>query len=143
MNTNRNKMVLTGDESKALMALLRAEQRPLDEIVSDFNTGFPHALRQFTACISLSTLLQASSSLSVYCSLCILSMFACFYCSVGSLICCRVFFWGFRVFLVFSNAGTLENPAYFRVSVPYELELFRVFICLPCTFMATGKTLEK
>ncbi|KAF3444195.1 hypothetical protein FNV43_RR13885 [Rhamnella rubrinervis] len=69
MNANRNKMVLSADESATLAALLGADQRPLDEIVSDFNSRFPHTLRQFIACFSLSTLLQASNSIYAVLSL--------------------------------------------------------------------------
>jgi hypothetical protein len=52
---------LSAEESKTLYALLKSEQRPLDEIASDFNSKFPPA-RQFVACSSLVLLLQAMCS---------------------------------------------------------------------------------
>ncbi|XP_015868245.2 uncharacterized protein LOC107405673 isoform X1 [Ziziphus jujuba] len=58
MNTNRNMMVLSADESKTLFSLLKANQRPLIDIFSDFNSAFSHSQRQFIACFSLCTLLQ-------------------------------------------------------------------------------------
>jgi len=52
---------LSADESKTLYALLKSEQRPLDEIASDFISKFPLA-RHFVACSSLVLLLQAMCS---------------------------------------------------------------------------------
>ena len=60
LSTLRKKMVLSADESKTLYSLLRAEERPLDQIISDFNSSFPHSLPRFIACFSLSTVLQAT-----------------------------------------------------------------------------------
>ncbi|PON35589.1 CCR4-NOT transcription complex subunit [Parasponia andersonii] len=58
---NRKKMVLSADESKTLYNLLRGSERPLDQIISDFNSTFPRSsasLPHSIACFSLSTLLQ-------------------------------------------------------------------------------------
>lgn len=48
-------------ESKALLSLLSAEQRLLDEISADFTVQFPRDAR-FRACCSLSLLLEVSHS---------------------------------------------------------------------------------
>ena len=45
------------EDSKALFELLRAEHRPLEEIVSEFNSIFNHG-RQFVPCFSIPVLLQ-------------------------------------------------------------------------------------
>ncbi|XP_062083736.1 uncharacterized protein LOC133790213 [Humulus lupulus] len=66
-NFNRKKkmMVLTADESKTLYSLLRADQRPLHHIVSDFSSTFPTtSLPHYIACFSLSTLLQDKKMLN-------------------------------------------------------------------------------
>lgn len=51
---------LNTEESMMIYALLKAEQRPLDEIASDFKSKLPSA-RHFVACSSLVFLLQAMS----------------------------------------------------------------------------------
>ncbi|XP_009378391.2 CCR4-NOT transcription complex subunit 11 [Pyrus x bretschneideri] len=56
-------MKLGFEESKVVFGLLRAEQRPIEEIVSEFNSIFSHG-RQFTPCFSLSILLQDKKMLS-------------------------------------------------------------------------------
>ncbi|XP_030505893.1 uncharacterized protein LOC115720847 isoform X1 [Cannabis sativa] len=66
-NFNRKKkmMVLTADESKTLYTFLRADQRPLNHIISDFNSVFPTtSLPHYIACFSLSTLLQDKKMLN-------------------------------------------------------------------------------
>ncbi|KAM2698258.1 hypothetical protein EV1_037288 [Malus domestica] len=56
-------MKLGFEESKAVFGLLRAEQRPIEEIVSEFNSIFSHG-RQFIPCFSLSLLLQDKKMLN-------------------------------------------------------------------------------
>ncbi|VVA32330.1 PREDICTED: CCR4-NOT mRNAion complex subunit [Prunus dulcis] len=59
----KKRATLGFEESKAVFGLLRAEQRPLEEIVSDFNSFFSHG-RQFIPCFSISILLQDKKMLS-------------------------------------------------------------------------------
>jgi hypothetical protein len=60
----KKRATLGFEDSKVVFGLLRAEQRPLEEIVSDFNSTFSNG-RQFIPCFSLSILLQVSLSLSL------------------------------------------------------------------------------
>ncbi|XP_027189648.1 uncharacterized protein [Cicer arietinum] len=51
------------EESRGLYALLKAEQRPINEILSEFNSTVPHS-RHFTICSYLLMLLQDNKILS-------------------------------------------------------------------------------
>ncbi|XP_050378090.1 uncharacterized protein LOC126795292 [Argentina anserina] len=59
----KKRATLGFEDSKVVFNLLRAEQRPLDEIVSDFASIFSHG-RQFIPSFSLSVLLQDKKMLS-------------------------------------------------------------------------------
>ena len=52
---------LSAEESLSLYSLLKAEHRPLNEILADFNTSVPRN-RHFTLCSYLVMLLQATLS---------------------------------------------------------------------------------
>ncbi|RYR71174.1 hypothetical protein Ahy_A02g005472 isoform B [Arachis hypogaea] len=56
---------LSTEECQSLYSLLRAEQRPLHEIVADFNSSLPRH-RHFTLCSYLLMLLQATLSIYLF-----------------------------------------------------------------------------
>ncbi|GAB4855761.1 hypothetical protein Ancab_024406 [Ancistrocladus abbreviatus] len=54
--------MISVEESLSLFSLLNAEQRPLDEIMADFNSQFPSSLH-FRICYAIATLLEDKSML--------------------------------------------------------------------------------
>uniref|UniRef100_A0A7N0SVW8 CCR4-NOT transcription complex subunit 11 n=1 Tax=Kalanchoe fedtschenkoi TaxID=63787 RepID=A0A7N0SVW8_KALFE len=52
------------EESASLMALLKSEQRPLEEITADFTSNFPRSLH-FNVCCSLALLLESKEMLKL------------------------------------------------------------------------------
>ncbi|CAM8937234.1 unnamed protein product [Rhodiola kirilowii] len=56
--------MLSMEESASLMALLKSEKRPLEEIMAEFNSKFPRSLH-FNVCCSLALLLESKEMLKL------------------------------------------------------------------------------
>lgn len=56
---------LSAEESKTLYSLLKAEQRPLEDVVTDFNSKIPRQ-HHFTFCSCIVWLLEASQPNPLY-----------------------------------------------------------------------------
>lgn len=60
-------MIMKIEESAIVLSLLKSDLRPMDDVLSEFNSKFDDSSRFFSVCNSLSMMLQACArSLAIF-----------------------------------------------------------------------------